>query len=809
MLDFRQHRKVPDRLTDVLPWAALVDDGVVLNKDGSFLSVIEYRGPDLDSSTDDELTIKSHQLNEILRRYSSGWAFFTEARRESVDEYPESLFPEPVSALIDVHRQVSFRANPRFESRYFLSLQYLPPRETTTKLASLFFANKHTEGINYDKILSDYRTETERTLKLLERIYPYVARLEGDELLTYLHSTISTKAHVVRVPENPMYLDAVLADTPFLGGSFPKLGDKHLCVVGLLGFPTMSKPGILDIVNHLPIEYRWVSRFISLDKIHAKKLLESFQRKWFAKRKSVVSVVKELLLKEESINTDSEAVQKAEDATNALLSLGTDGLSFGYFTGTFVLKHSNEAVLRSLVSELEKAINGAGFVSKIETINAVDAWLGTIPGNPRNNVRQPILHSWNLAHLFPGASAVWSGTKWNKHLNAPALLVADTSGSTPFRLSTHVGDVGHTLILGPTGSGKSTLLGVMEAQFLRYPNAKVYIFDKGQSALPLTTAVGGDFYNLGADDNGLSFQPLAQVDDELDRQWAHDWLCGIAEKENVVVTPEIKRAIWNALVSIASSPERQRTLHALTVFIQDKTLRAVFEPYTQSGPYGRILDNDTESLSSGTWQCFEMEKIMETPAIVAPVLSYLFHRLDQCFDGSPTLLVLDEAWLFLDHPAFASKIREWLKTLRKKNVSVIFATQSLSDVETSPISPTLKEACFTKLFLPNSVALQPDASRFYTNFGLNERQIEILAYAIQKRDYYYTSPEGNRLFELNLDPLTLAYCSGASKERSQLVLELRKAAKSTAEFNVLFLRKLGFQTEITDIFQSTIAREAA
>src|SRR5690606_30127056 len=140
---------------------------------------------------------------------------------------------------------------------------------------------------------------------------------------------------------------------------------------------------------------------------------------------------------------------------------------------------------------------------------------------------------------------------------------------------------------------------------------------------------------------------------------------------------------------------------------------------------------------------------------VLPVLSYLFHRLEERFDGRPTLLILDEAWLFLDHPLFAARIREWLKTLRKKNVAVVFATQSLADIAGSSIAPAIVESCPTRIFLPNDRAIEQQMRETYEHFGLNPRQIEIISQATPKRDYYAQTARGNRLFELGLGPLAL------------------------------------------------------
>jgi type IV secretion system protein VirB4 len=798
MLDFREYKKVHDSLADVLPWAALVAPEVVLNKDGSFQATFRYRGPDLDSSTDEERVVKAAHVNNVLRRFDTGWAVYAEAQRRVVNAYPASQFPDPISFLIDSSRRKTFLSSNHFDTAYYLTFVYMPPAERTNKVVGRFLNSDTSEGVNYSAILENFRVQIGQAFDLLARQFPEVRLLETDELLTYLHSTISSKNHPVRTPSEPMYLDAILPDEPLLGGFKPKLGENHVGVIGILGFPGATQPELLDALNRIPVEYRWVTRFICLGKNEAKKELETVQRKWYAKRKSVTALVKELFLNQESAISDSDALSKAEDAEAALLELGSEDVAYGFLTTTFTLLHKDPEQLKALVSEVERIVNGVGFTTKYETVNAVEAWLGSIPGNSQRDVRRPMANTINLAHLLPGASAVWGGQSHNEHLNSPPLLLAETGGSTPFRYSMHIGDVGHTLILGPTGSGKSTLLNLMEAQFLRYPNAQVYIFDKGGSSVTLTAGVGGDHYNLGAEDSELYFQPLSEVGDEHERKWAHEWLVALAAKEHVTITPEVKKTIWDALLSLAATPKEQRTMEALTVYLQSKELRDAFEPFTHRGIYGKLLDSSTDTLRTSRWQTFEMENLMESPSVVAPVLSYLFHRLEKRFDGSPTLLVLDEAWLFLDHPIFASKIREWLKTLRKLNVSVVFATQSLSDVHQSVIAPTIKEACFTKIYLPNAVALQPDAKEFYRVFGLNDTQIEMLAYAVPKQDYYYTSPLGNRLFQIALDDLALAYCAGASQERLRTIRRMQAESHSVDEFNLNYLTHSGLSWAVDE-----------
>jgi type IV secretion system protein TrbE len=186
--------------------------------------------------------------------------------------------------------------------------------------------------------------------------------------------------------------------------------------------------------------------------------------------------------------------------------------------------------------------------------------------------------------------------------------------------------------------------------------------------------------------------------------------------------------------------------------------------------------------------------LMETKGLVLPVLTYLFHKLEARFDGRPTLLVLDEAWLFLDEPLFAARIRDWLKTLRKKNVAVVFATQSLADIAASSIAPAIIESCPTRIFLPNDRAIEAQISEVYERFGLNPRQIEIISRATPKQDYYAQTAKGNRLFELDLGPLALAICSAATTQDHKLIDQLLRE-HDQASFAAAFLRTKGFEAE--------------
>lgn len=343
-------------------------------------------------------------------------------------------------------------------------------------------------------------------------------------------------------------------------------------------------------------------------------------------------------------------------------------------------------------------------------------------------------------------------------------------------MSLHVGDVGHTLVVGPTGAGKSVLLALMALQFRRYARAQIFAFDFGGSIRAATLAMAGDWHDFGGEltvgtKPSVSLQPLARIHETYERAWAADWVVAILAREGIAITPDAKEHIWAALTSLASAPVEERTITGLSVLLQVNDLKQALRSYCIGGPYGRLLDAEAEHLGAASVQAFEIEGLVGTGAAPA-VLSYLFHRIGDRLDGRPTLLIIDEGWLALDDQGFAGQLREWLKTLRKKNASVIFATQSLSDIDNSGIAPAIIESCPTRLLLPNERAIEPQITAIYRRFGLNDRQIEILARATPKRDYYCQSRRGNRLFELGLSEIGLALCAASSRTDQALIASI-------------------------------------
>ena len=784
MFDLREYQQPKRMLADHLPWFALIAPTIVLNKDGSYSTVVRYRGPDTDSTTPEALVALRQQFNNVLRRLGDRWCVHAEARRLPTDAYPGGAFDRPAAALIDRERARRFAGSGgAFETRTYLTLTYLPPEDRSSKLADVFVELPPSEvrPNPQRQYFEQYRASVGKLVALMEGFCPDVDVLGRDELLTFLHGAVSPRPHFVACPGDgrhpPLFLAERLCDAPLEAGLGLKLGDRYVASVGVRSWPPSTVPGSLARLSGLPMPLRWVVRWLPMDRLKAERQLNTLKRHWFSKRKNLWTLLREVATKEESRLESTDATNKAAEVESTLALLGADGASVGHVTMSVHVSAETEEAALAKARVVQEVTDALGWVTEVERVNAMQSWLGSLPGHPYADVRRPMANSLNVCDVIPLAQA-WRGDVWNDHLNAPCLLQAKTEGSTPFALNLHQGDVGHTLIAGPTGAGKSTLLNLIAAQWTRYDNARVYFFDKGGSCRVLTRAMGGDFYDLstsgvaagfGGGDapagGSLGFQPLADLDADGGRAWAAEWAAALIEGEGVRVDAARRERVWAAVGSLAEAPRRERTLSGLAHLLQDREARDALRPFCVGGPFGGLFDADrdplhdadADPLNAGRWQAFEMEELMTHPRAVAAALGYLFHALDRRFDGSPTLLVLDEAWLFLDHPLFRGKIREWLKTLRKRNVAVVFATQSMADVGRSDVAPAILENCLTRVLLPNAAAAEPATRRVYEDLlGLNACQLATLATATPKRHYYYSSVRGNRLVDLDLSPAELA-----------------------------------------------------
>lgn len=776
-----EHRRTLRGLPDLLLYDSLIDDGVMLLEDGALLAAWNFRGPDMASATHAEMAALSARLNTVLRM-GDGWMVQCDAIRSRAPEYPEKgAFPDPITELIDEERRQQFLSEgTHYESEYFLALTFLPSEETEERLKGWMFDGQRMMKSGAAKALDYFKNRIATFEDLFSSLFQ-VQRLRArrwidthgfvrrhDDLLRHIHRCVTSLDHPIEQPQFPVYLSELLGSQPVVGGVSPKVGLKHLRIVAIDGFPRLSFPGILGALDSLPIEYRWHSRAILLDTESARTLLDKTRRKWRGK----VRGWKDQLLRTETGATNLYAQEMAADAEEAMSVASSGDVQFCLYTTAILCLDENERRLEESAALIVKTIQNLGFACRIESINAVEAWRGSLPGDGYRNVRRVILHTLNLADMLP-ITAVWAGSRRNPSplmpLDSPPLMYASTAGATPFRLNLHVGDLGHTLMVGPPGAGKSTFLGAITAQWFRYPHAQVFAFDKGYSLFVLTKASGGEFYDIGGERTHWAFCPLKEIDSAADIAWAVDWLEGLCTLQEFKVTPRERNALGQAVMLLQNSPTR--TLTELCANVQDTEIREALQYYTLAGAMGHLLDADEDMLGNGRFLTFETEHLMNLgeKAVVA-VLLYLFRRIEKRLDGSPTLVPLDEAWVYLRHNLFRERVRDWLKTLRKSNGAVLLSTQNLSDIFNSPIRDVVLESCPTKVLLPNAEAVNPASRQFYESIGLNDREIEIVQKSIPKRQYYVMSPVGHRSISLGLGGVALSFVGVSSREE-------RKAAE--------------------------------
>ena len=810
----KKHRSQDAGLSDLLIYAAMVEDGVIVGKNGSLMAAWIYRGDDQASSTEPQREAVSFRINQALSQLGNGWMVHVDAVRRRAAGYAApglSHFPDALTAALDEERRRLFeRLGVMYDGYFVVTLTYLPPLVAQRQFVELMFDDEQAEVSAKDRtkgLVEQFTRDCASFESRLSSVFR-LQRLRGqsliledgstvthDEFLRWVQRCVTGVNQPVLLPSNPMYLDAVIGGQELWTGVIPKIGRQYMQVVAIEGFPLDSTPGILTALGELPIEYRWSSRFIFMEPHEAVRELTRYRRKWKQKVRGFLDQI----TNSQTGPLDQDAMAMVADAEAAIGEVNSGLIGMGYYTSVVVLMDEDRSELERSARHIEKVLHQLGFAARIETLNTMDAFLGSLPGHGVENVRRPPLNTMNLADLLP-TSTIWTGSATAPcpmyPPDAPPLMQCVTHGATPFRLNLHVRDVGHTLMLGPTGSGKSTHLGILAAQLRRYEGMSIFVFDKGLSMYPLAAAIhaatkgtSGLHFTVAGDANELAFCPLQFLETKGDRAWALEWIDTMLALNGVKTTPIQRNAIAETVMALHANAlshnhanglnQPPASLSDFVNMVQDEEIREALKQYTVSGALGHLLDAERDGLALADFTVFEIEELMGLGDKYAlPTILYLFRRIERSLRGQPSAIIVDEAWLMLGHPVIRVKIREWLKVLRKANCLVVLATQSLTDAANSGILDVIVESTATKIFLPNVFARDEDTSAMYRRMGLNSRQIEILATAVPKRQYYYSSEYGHRLYDLALGPLALAFVGSSDKES---IAEIRALVEQHGE----------------------------
>ena len=755
------------RFVDVLNWAALVAPGVMACKDGSLLAGWEVTGIDSESMEPEALAGELRHVGFALSGLSDGetvWSVF-ERRPWVPDAEPQRVGHDAIDAVTLESHLMLADPGTTWSDRLLLFLGRRPA--TSGALGEMLAEFRETREGMESRIGSAFR---------LRRLVP-----EGPgapcPFCGALAGLLGQARNAPRFGEKdlPVGLDMLLGAEvlqPSRAGPVT-LDGRALAVLALEGLPVTYGLAPFERFQDLPCAFIWVTRYEALSAATARGAVRRRQRFWMQASADFLANVGGT----GEGRRDLYGVSMAESlyAVLARLSRGEEG--HGNYVSVFLLQGEDRAALAPALAMLRATADDGHYGVREEFGNAVPALLSALPGHPGVNPRRAMLRAQGMADLMPVRS-IWRGhaTCPSPRLpeGTPALLEARARTGEHFSLNLHHGDVGHTLVFGPTGGGKSVLLGRIAAAWLRYPEAQVIHFDRGRSIAHACAALGGTFLEPGVPGTS-GIAPFANLQ-RLGASWGLAWLSALAEEGlGRRPTPDEAAELGGAVEAL--SGERRPSLQMVWEIVQSGDLRQVLLAWTR-GPRAGLLDADDSdvgtALEAAALTVFETQALFDAiPAVSMLSVDYVFAEVARRFDGRPTLVVLDEAWSFFAHPLWVHRLRSWLKEGRKHNVAVLMATQSVADAARSELTADLLESCPTKLYLPNPQAKTRAARENYDALGLEPAQVDLIARITPKRELYVDQPGGRRVISLPMGPATLSILGRTSSDDSARALRLR------------------------------------
>lgn len=790
-------------LTERLPWAYFAEQGIVFLKFGGFMRTLRFRGGDADNMDGGELNVTMHRLHDALRRVRGQMSLHIEARRVPAAKYPghdlsdadrRAVWPDPISFVFDEERREAYEAvSTHFETERYITFVWRCSKSSTQRARSMFRKNaRKSGGKQVSREMHEFLQSSDMVKGMLDGVMKECDWLNDDDTLDFLHKSISINTHRVKASYGKARIDYDVADCRVVGGTSPMLGDCHMRVISLKNAPD-TIPAALKALDTVPFEHRYALRWIGMEHGDGLRRIESQLRDWKMLGIAMIPMLISYMMKSDHQKENQTANAMAEDATEALYAVRRDDMTIGHANLNVVVWDRTMDGLDYKVGIITDIMGRLGLTTTSYGVASVDTWLGTLPGHIYADLRRPIRTSVNLAHFAP-YSSVWSGETRNAHLDADPLMIVTTDGSTPFRINLHRGDLGHTLVFGPSGNGKTTWLNGIMVGWRRYRNSKVCVFTIKGGADIVTRLLGGVSYDVGAvGQNALGFQPLAHADEPNERVELFGWVLGLLKDQNVVIDTNVREEVSAALDDIAQNVVSRRTLTHLSGYLTTPELKRAIQHYALAGgTYGHLLDAKTDNIALSDVVSFDMTELLKKTDVAKHVLAHLFRYVERrVFTGDPVLLIVDEAWRFLGDALFTAKFEEWLRAARSKNVVVVFATQNMQDAFDGGIGKVIADAENVPniVLLPNDKAATEKGRVAYERLGFNERDIDIVAKATPKQQYYFTCSAGRRLFDFKLGPVGVALCASTSDN------DLKKARKILAQhpddFVGLFLESKG------------------
>ena len=793
--------------SDLLTYSLLLEDGVVLHKDGSLSVSFNYVGPDIESETDGSVDSLSAQITHSLSQLEEGWMVEENLISSKSPNYTKSdNYHDPVSEIIDIEREHFFKSEDViYKTSTVLTFTYAQTKQQIERLKnfSIDRSDNSTQEVGLLEIVRKFKHSVDAIINLMQAYNIKCEQLKDNDALTYLFNCVNLKDVKICGSQSNMFLDSFLVEQDMRPGMDIMIGNKHVAVLALDDMPAEYYPTILDDLSQLRAEFRWSTRFVPLPDELAQKIFKKKITEWKSKIGGLSGMMMQLMGKHDH-RRDRNA-ENMQEMTEEALAQHSAGQLFGYMNSTVIVYHENEYRLEDTVALITKTIQSKGF-SKVrrETINATEAFLGALPSHGGYNPRKIPVSIDFIADLFP-TTGIYQGKPYatnptiGKHM--PALLETMTRGSRKFSLNLHHLDAGHTAIYGPTATGKSVLLSMfIAAWFKKYPNVRVIGSDYNYGLLGTTISMNGHYIDILSDNIKLS--PMVGVVDENYRKgFLNSWLNNIFSLQNNQKTnSKQKTAILESLDRLSEMGKEDHTLIRFITQLDDEDLQMSFKSFANSIPNDVLSGSGDDDIFKGDFNLFEKKNILELDdEIKVPILEYIYFKQRRMVQDSPapTLMIMDEASFEMNDPILKVYFMDTIKTGRHNDIALIFATQSIKDVSVLGEPSRIQDNIKTQIFLPNYKAFADKSVReVYEWIGLNEQEIKLISESEPKAEYYIKQELGNKLMRLKVGYLALAFIGMTIKDKSKLE-ELKKTYdRDDPTWALKWLDECGFGDEV-------------
>ncbi len=751
---FKSEARVGDRL----PYDRLIGDQTVLLRDGSLMQSLQLEGFAFETADTDDLNHRQVLRNAAFRAIgNSRFVLYHHIIRRRVSVDCEAPFEQPVAQMIDARWQERLSSKSLFVNDLFLTVVRRNPkgRAGLAEKAAGLFARKsggNAEDAQLSRELKELQAATDGLMAALAAYGPrqlggYDTRngrcSEPLELLSAIYNgelrpvlrTHSDIGHYLPYRRISFGFDALEQSAAAGGKDFG-------AIISLKDYPPQAAPGMIDAILRLPFEMVLTESFGFVDRQIGLERIELALRRLKAADDDVVSLRAGLL-------------SAKDDLTTGVFALGEHHLSL-------LLRTKSLPELDGAAAQCLAALADVGAVAVREDINLEPAFWAQFPGLESYIARKALISTAAFAsfaslHGFPIGQA--DGNHWGQ-----AVTVFETSSSTPYFFNFHKADLGNFTVIGPSGSGKTMVLNFLVAQAQKF-QPRTILFDKDRGSEIFVRAIGGHYAALRPGEP-TGFNPLQLPENSANRAFLKAFIAQLVQRPGEPLTAEEEATIAGAVDANYQQEPRYRRLRYLRELLAGARrptrgdLADRLAPWCSATEQGWLFDNAEDRLEIAQTVGFDMTQLLNEPVLRTPCMMYLFHRVEQRLDGEPTLIVIDEGWKALDDDVFTAAIRNWMKTLRKRNAILGFATQSARDALDSRIAAAIIEQAATQIFLPNPRAQSED---YCSGFGLTEHELDLVR-TLPDYSRCFLVKHGNHSvvvrFDLGAHPDLIAILSG-------------------------------------------------